>query len=172
MHKLIIKHNFHRVLDFNVYCGKKQQKMLTKSKSEYYYHDGQTLMLIKNNPWEAYDQGTKIFMWLFTMDIVFGNVFDCENLPFSIDLCVNGDKEVDLCEIAISDSCSIERWIRAAKKQMFLVSMLIFIIGMLVAVAAKTISFMILTAIGVLVFIKNFIKLIKAADRELRTYVK
>ena len=150
----------------------KKQKTLTKSKSQYDYHDGQTLTMTKNNPWKENDEGNKIFMWLFTMDIVFGNAFDCENLPFSVDLSVNEDKEVDLCEIAISDSYSIERWSRAAKKQMILISMLMFAIGALIALTTKTIGFMILTVIGVLVFIKCDIKLVETTERELRTYVK
>ena len=128
--------------------------------------------MTKNNPWKENDEGNKIFMWLFTMDIVFGNAFDCENLPFSVDLSVNEDKEVDLCEIAISDSYSIERWSRAAKKQMILISMLMFAIGALIALTTKTIGFMILTVIGVLVFIKCDIKLVETTERELRTYVK
>lgn len=175
MNYLSIEHDLERVLDFNVTPHERSiVKTLNKDASKYAFASKDSITVTKNNPWEINSRMNKIFMTLFAADFVFGNVFDCENLPFSVDLTVQATTCVCLSDVAVTDEFSIKMWTNAARLQTILISLVILAIGILVSFTIPILNLpvLLLSIVGVIVFLKYGMGLIATTANKLRAWIK
>jgi len=73
-------------------------------------------------------------MFLFTLDLVWGNVFDSDNLPFGTDITVVATQQkIELSNVYITSSNSLKRWNKAAYLQALLVTMILIVTSLMLS---------------------------------------
>ena len=98
------------------------------------------IQLLKEDIWETKKTLNSFFLILYVLDLVFGNLSESNNLPFSINhrlklttTDLGSDRQIFLSNIVKVNHKSLKRWTRYSIFQCSLVSIFIFIIGLILS---------------------------------------
>lgn len=172
MHTLCVKHNLNRVLFFGTRTHHSIVSVsANKSETNYQFDGDETITIVKENPWMPYDRVNTFVMMLYALNLFLCNMFDCDNLPFRIDICINTSHVVHLHDVAVSDSISIQLWSTAVIIQVSLVTVLIATVGMLLSMFIHILLGFPVLVVALIIAIRS-IKLLRQMKKEMYTYIK
>lgn len=94
--------------------------------------------IFKDNIWSNESKFNSLFMILYTLDLMFGNLSESDNLPFNIEYNqtfsnVVLDKKICLSNIINVNEKYLNRWKRVAVFQTYLILFLIIIVGVILS---------------------------------------
>lgn len=119
--------------DYYVFVNKKAidgKKYNNIKEYDLFINEDDSIHIYKDNNWKDKSKANRIFMFMHSLDLMFGNVMDDNNLPIGIDKTLNIDnsKEVYISDIIYIDFAELKVWQKFAYLQMSLVSILTAII--------------------------------------------
>ena len=131
-------------IECNITINGKNHAYTSDSKSTSYEINPQkditNIQFIKENVWGTKGTLNSLFLILYIFDLVFGNLCESNNLPFSINHQLNlTTKDCDssyrvlLSNIVKVDPNSLKRWKKYSMFQCCMVSTLIFLIGLILS---------------------------------------
>lgn len=123
----------------DVYC---QPLFISESRAVYKIEkslDYCKIKLSKEDIWKHDDRTDRVFLGMFSTDIVWGNSLETANLPFYIDSLIDlSQKEIMTYTINLSSLIKVEdkslaSWKKFSNIQIFILSIVIFIIGLILS---------------------------------------
>jgi len=135
---LTINNDLKLSLNYQVSINNKIHKgKVDKGMSKYIFESNDeqpTIKIMKENKWVLEQKLNTIFMFLFTLDLVWGNVFDSDNLPFGTDITVVATQQkIELSNVYNTSSNSLKRWNKAANLQALLVTMILIVTSLMLS---------------------------------------
>lgn len=97
---------------------------------EFESHEGRCIQIQKENEWGKESKLNTAFMFLFVLDLVWGNVMESENLPLGTDIRIelSQETEIQLSNILIATTSGIKRWIKGTYIQYLMVLVVVLFI--------------------------------------------
>lgn len=174
MNVFSINHNLDRILKFNVQTScHTVRTSATRHVTRYEFDESNEINIVKDNPWLPHNKINRLFMMLYSLDLYMGNAFDCDNLPFSINYCVDSSGIVSLGDIAVSDSKSIQCWSTAVKTQISITTGIILLTGFFLTITSSFgFLFGIAAIILLFIYLKHSIMLLATTVNEFNKFVK
>ena len=141
--KLEIINDIELDISFEITIGNQKYLYKNSNKSEFYELSSQdevTVRMFKENIWKQTGKLNYFFLKLYSLDLIFGNLAESENMPFSIDsqITVSNSEPVLNQKILLSDIVQVDnnclfRWRKNSRLQNVTVSLMIVIIGVILS---------------------------------------
>lgn len=168
---LIIENDLELPVNYEVSVNNKQYKGVSKNgASEYRFnaHEGSYVKIKKENKWATESKINAAFMFLFVLDLIWGNIMESDNLPIGADTQIelSQNNEIHLSNILNTTSDGINRWTKGAYLQYFMVFIAILFVSFVIFMAA---SFPINIVICALIAIGTIYLFLKARAKLLKT---
>lgn len=167
---LTIRNDLELPVNYKVLINGEQYKGVSKNGvSEYRFNadEGSCVKIKKENKWAMESKINTAFMFLFVLDLVWGNVMESDNLPIGADTQIEllQNNEIHLSNILNTTSNGIKRWTKGAYLQYFMVFIVILFVSFVIFMAT---SFPINIVICALIAIGTIFLFLKARAKLLR----
>lgn len=92
------------------------------------------LEISKEDVWRQKNRLSKFLLLIYSFDLIFGNMSESENLPFSILYCIGNEKietknqEIYLSKLLMTDEASIGSWNKISTMQIFFIILLCILV--------------------------------------------
>lgn len=167
---LTIRNDLELPVDYEVSINNKLYKGVSKngvSEYHFYAHEGSWVKIKKENKWIPESKINTVFMFLYALDLVWGNIMESDNLPIGADTQIelSQNNEIHLSNILNTTSNGIKRWTKGAYLQYFMVFIVILFVSFVIFMAS---SFPINIVICALIAIGTIFLFSKAQAKLLR----
>ena len=159
-------------LNYDVYNGKKLVKC-NKNGNTYRYEfeasEGDCIRICKENKWMQDDKSNIAFMLIFSLDLVWGNIMESDNLPIGADfqkeLAQENQIYLNDYDFLTTTDDSIKYWVKGAYIQH---AMLLLTLAFICYVFYKACTFPINIIICTLILIGSVLILLKSRKKMLK----
>lgn len=159
-------------VNYDVYNGKNLVKCNidgSTSRYEFEASEGEYIRIYKENKWISDDKFNTAFMFIFSLDLIWGNIMESDNLPIGADFQKRLAQENEIYlhdyELLTTTEDSLKRWVKGAYIQY---AMLLLIVAFICFVFYMACGFPIDIIICTLILIGSVLVFLNARKKMLK----